>query len=223
MKRTKLLCAGLAVGVLAMVAALVQAQVGTSTVPTSGGTRVAIVNVGAVFQKYAKAKFYKAELDKFLAPKKAEAEQLKAQMIQWKNKMNEPGFAKEQKEQYEQGILANQRKLEDMDRWVRANVGKIQETQIVTLFKDLSDATQRYASANGIQLVLAYGDTTEDRYNIFNINRVMNGMDLGSTTPLFYSPTVDITQPIIQTLNQNAPQAGTAPGGTITPVSAPGR
>jgi len=186
-------------------------------------TKIAVINVGEVFQKYDKAKQYKAELEKVLEPKKAEAETLKKQIMDWKKALETPDFVKkEDRSKYEQAMLANVRKIEDIDRQLKPQIAKLQETQIVSLYRDLCSAVEGVAKANNIHLVLAYGDVTEDRFNIFNINRLMNGMDLGSTTPIFFDPSVNITQQVADTLNHHHRAAGGTTGVPATPVSRPG-
>lgn len=212
MKRT-FLYAALASMVLAWGAGQAQAQ--------TAGTRIAVVNIGAVFQKYDKAKFYKAEMDKMLEPYRLEVEKLRKEMVDWQNAMNHPQFKKEDRPRYESGILANKRKIEDIDREVRSRVGKKQEEQIVGLYRDVSEAVKGYAQANSIQLVLAYGDPAEgDHFTFPNVNRKMQGMDLGTTNPFFFVPQVDISQAIIDTLNHRY-RAGGAATVPATPVSLP--
>lgn len=187
----------------------------------AANTKVAVVNVGEVFQKYQKAKFYKEELDKVVGPKKTEAEALKKQMVDWKKALDENRVKKEDRSTFEQAILNNKRKLEDIEREVAPKIMKLQEAQIVTLFKDLNAAVDAVAKSNGVHLVLAYGDVTEDRFTIGNINRLMSGMDLGSTYPLYFDATVNITGQVIDTLNSHYVSGGG--GGTKgTPVSRPG-
>lgn len=218
MKRFKLLGTGLALVLGLIFAGQARSQ-----------TKIAIVNVGEVFQKYNKAKTYKEELDKIVQPRKAEAEKLKNEMIAWKKALDANTIKKEDRPAYEKAILEHKRKLEDMERTIAPQVAKIQEGQIVTLYKDLQAAVEMVAKANAVSLVLAYGDVTEDRFNIFNINRLMNGMDLGSTTPLYFDPSVNITGQVVETLNRHyattgGPAAGGAPPtGPVTPVSGPGR
>ncbi len=211
MKRT-MLALGLAALAMACFSSHFQAQ--TTTPPAA--TRVAIVNVGLVFSKYEKAKLYKAEMEAMLQPFRLEGEKLKKEMLDWAEAMKHPKFDLKERDRYEQGILANKRKLEDLDREARKLVGKKQEDQIVTLYKDVANTVQAYAQANGIHLVLAHGEQIEgDLYAFPNINRKMQGMDLGSTSPMFFVGGVDISQAIADTLN--APyRNGTL---QVTPVS----
>lgn len=218
MKRSLLMSAALTA---ACVSLIVVGKVFTQGPASAGTTRVAVVNVGAVFQKYDKANLYKKEMDDMLKPFRLEAEKLKKEMIDWKKAMETPGFDKAQKERYEAGILANQRKLEDLDREARRRIGKKQEEQIVLLYKDVAGQVETYAKTNGIHLVLAYGDPAEgDHFTFPNINRKMQGMDLGCTNPMFFTAQADITMDIVNNLNNRLRTSGNgAPaGGTIVPT-----
>jgi Skp family chaperone for outer membrane proteins len=190
-----ILAVGLAV--LALVGAT-----GKTLAQTTTGTRVAVVNVGLVFSKYEKAKFYKAELETTLKPFKTEGEKIANQMKTYgeplKNKTVDPKL----KDQYEQYLLKLKRDMEDLDMQARKLIGKKQEEQIVILYKEVTGAIQAFAKANSYHLVLGYGQQIEgDPYSFANINRMMQGMDLGSATPLYLEGSVDISQAVVDTLN----------------------
>lgn len=192
-----LLILGLSALVMALSGRSLQAQ-------QSAGTRIAIVNVGLVFNKYEKAQAFKKQMEKDLEPFRADGEKLKASYIQYADalKKNGPTLPTKDKEAYEQYLLALKRKMEDLDREVKKLVGKKQEDQIVTMYKELAGAVQAYGQANGIQLVLGFGEQPEgDIYTFPNINRKMQGMDLGCTVPLFASQGMDISLAIVETLN----------------------
>lgn len=190
------------------------------TAPQETPIKVAVVNVGLVFSKYEKAKAFKGKIEKTLEPYRQQAEILKKQMVDWSEAMKSKDFDPSKRDQYERGILNNKRKLEDLDQEARKALGKEQEEQIVTLFKEVAGATQAYAKANGIHAVLAYGEAFEgDLYSFININRKMQGMDLGGTTPLYIGAGVDISTGIIDTLNNWYKAASNASGGNVTPVS----
>src|SRR5438132_19683 len=110
------------------------------------GTRVAVVNVGLVFSKYEKAKFYKAELETTLKPFKLKGETTAAEMKKYgiplkEGKVTDPKL----KDQYEQYLLKLKRDMEDLDGEARKLIGKKQEEQIVTLFKEVIGAIQGFA------------------------------------------------------------------------------
>ena len=192
------------------------------------GLRVATVNVGLVFTKYAKAAKFKADMETLLAPHRAEGAKLKKEIIDWSEAMRNPSFPAKDKERYESGIRNNQRQLEDLELRVRKVIGSTQEEQIITLYREVSEAVKACAQANGIHVVLGYGEQIEgDVFSFVNINRKMQGMDLSSCNPLYVAQGVDISQQVADNLNfafQRAggvtPVSGTAPGGML-PASVP--
>lgn len=194
MKKT-ILVLGLATVMLGCLTGRLQAQ--------QPGTRVAIVNVGLVFSKYEKAMFYKAELETTLKPYKEKGEKIAAEMKKYGEPLKEKRVTDPKlKDQYEQYLLKLKRDMEDIDREARNLIGKKQEDQIITLYKEVIGAIQTFATAHGYHLVLGYGQQIEgDPYSFANINRIMQGMDLGSTTPLFLVGGVDISQAVVDSLN----------------------
>ena len=183
-------------------------------------TRVAIVNVGMVFTKYSKAVAFKTQMEKSMEPYMLEGKKLKKEILDWTEAMRHPKFDLKEKDRYEQGIKGNQRKLEDLEMQVRKLIGKSQEEQTVALFKEVDAAIKGYAQANGIQMVLGYGEQLDgDLYAFPNISRKMQGMDLGGLNPIFCAPGLDISQQVVDTLNMAYQRAGGAAPTGVTPVS----
>jgi Skp family chaperone for outer membrane proteins len=181
--------------------------------PSAGPTRVAVVNIGQVFSKYDKAKTFKAELEGTLKPYKDQAETLRKDILAFQESIQKKDFAKYKQEDYERGIVDRKRKLEDLDKDVRALIGKKQEDQLVQLWKEVNAQVQGYAVSNGIHIVLGYGDPmTLDELNSFpNINRKMQGMDLGGAVPLFVSQGLDISNDVVRSLNDAYQRASARP------------
>jgi Skp family chaperone for outer membrane proteins len=208
----------LALGVGALAALMLTGRLHAQ--PGAAGVKVAVVNVGMVFHKYEKAQAFKGKMEKVLEPFRQQAEPIRKQMVDWSEAMKSKGFDPSKREQYERGILDCKRKLEDIERDARKAIGKEQEDQIVTLFKEVAGFVQSYAKSNGIHLVVAYGESFEgDLFSFTNVNRKMQGMDLGGTTPLYVGPGVDISLPIADSLN-NWYRSVTAQGGGVQPAGA---
>ena len=88
MKRKIVLVASLALAVVGCLVANLLAQA-----PAGGGAaqfKVAVVNIDAVFAKYAKATTYKKELDDMIAPFKGEAEKIKKQVMDIQDYLKHP-------------------------------------------------------------------------------------------------------------------------------------
>ncbi len=229
-KRTWIIVAGLAIWMSAGRASLVQAQTVTpaaATVSSPAQTRVALVNTVAIFQNYQKAKFYKTEIEKDLEPFRVKGETLRKEIIKWQNDLQDPKFDPKNREQWERGILANKRALEDLDREARKSLGKKQEVQVVQLYREVHEAIKRYASANNYHLVLAYGEPTEqDPFSFANIQRKVGGIEMGGgVNPIFIAPGLDISVAVVDLLNRQytggvQPTSANVPatGGTATPT-----
>jgi Skp family chaperone for outer membrane proteins len=92
---------------------------------------------------------------------------------------------------------------------------------LIVLFKEIQEACQRVAMAQGYDLVLHYNDatTSQEYWSAMNIARKLQA---GACMPLHYGPGVEITNEVVNALNsaftRTAP--GAATGGA--PAAAPG-
>jgi Skp family chaperone for outer membrane proteins len=229
-KRIIGIMAALAVGAALYGVSQVAAQPGAPALAQPPAhTRLALVNVAKVFQEYDKARFYKAELEKAIQPKKDERERLIKEIQAWKKALQEkpelkkgdPQFNPTEFERYDKGVVNNQRKLEDVERDIRQIVGERSEHQNVLLYKELYEAAQRYATENHFHIVLGYVEPTQgDPFSLINIMRKIQGMDMaGCVTAVYVAPGLDISAGVVDSLNQRYRAAG----GVVpaTPVSLP--
>jgi Skp family chaperone for outer membrane proteins len=191
---------------------------GAAPAQAQAGTKIAVVNIGLVFNQYKRAQGFKAELEKTLEPFKTKAKKLTDEMKAWSDEMRKPNFDIKMKSTYDNAILKNQRELEDMDRDIKNLLGKKQEDNLVTLWKEVNTGVERVAAAYGFQIVFGYGDPMdkETLSKFPNINRKMQAMDTGSTVPLYVHGSVDLSQAIADTLNSWLPKDGSVPA---TPTS----
>ena len=206
MKKTILVLTGVAIlatGAYFGSHLIAQTPGGGTAAQQPSGTRVAIVNIGLVFNKYKRAQDFKNELEETIKPFKAKAKVLTDEMKAWHEASQDPKCDPKLKLQYEGGVRNNQRKLEDMNIEIKTLVGKKQEDNLVTLWREVNMAIEAVSKSQGYQIVLGYGDPMEkDMLNLFpNINRKMQAMDLGSSVPLYVHASVDLSQWIADTLN----------------------
>jgi Skp family chaperone for outer membrane proteins len=171
--------------------------------PQFGTTRVAVVNIGKVFNQYDRAKEFKADLEKTLQPFKDKAKRLTKNIESWEAAVKNKDFRAASKEAYEEKIINAKRELEDMGRKIQADLGARQEQNLITLWKEVQMGISAVATDQKIDVVFGYGDPVEkDLLDLFpNVNRKMQAMDLGSTVPLFMTKRVDITEIVVHNLN----------------------
>lgn len=172
-------------------------------VPT-GTTRVAVLNLGVVFQKYDRATALKKEVEDSLANVKVEAKTLTQNLTAWTANLQKLDLVDPQRKQLEEKIIQARRQLEDMQRMVSFELGKIQQTHLVTLWKDVQHAVKDYSAQHGIELVIAYGDPADKELlaTFPSITRKMQSADAGGSMPFFVSPRADISHAVVDLLNK---------------------
>jgi Skp family chaperone for outer membrane proteins len=168
------------------------------------GTKIAVVNIGQVFNEYTRAKALKLELERTLQPYKDKGKKLADEIKDWKAQMQKPGLDPTSAARIQASIKSHERSLEDMSMEIQNQLGKKQEDNLVALWKEVNMGIKAVSEAYGFQIVLGYGDPMEkDLMDKFpNINRKMQAMDLGSSVPLYVHGSVDISPIIVQTLNK---------------------
>jgi Skp family chaperone for outer membrane proteins len=170
-----------------------------------GATRVAVVNVGAVFHKYHRAIQFKADIDDLLRGPKADSQRILDEMKAWDAALKAQDFTDASKEEYEAKLKNAKKKLDDIDAAMRNAIGKRQEDNLLILWNEVREGVRLYAEQQKLGLVLGYGDPSDKRdLDLFpNVNRKMQAMDLGSTVPLFIGDRVEISEGVIEWLNNS--------------------
>lgn len=169
-----------------------------------GTTRVAIINLGYVFQKYERAATIKEEMQSDLKRLGDEAKKHVENVKIWQAALQANDFKDATKEQYEEKLILARRRLEDLDRTARTKYGKVQQSGLVTLWNDVHEAVKTYAAAQGIDLVMAYGEPlgANDAMAFPNIDRKLRGTEQGGAVPFLIGPGVDISDAIVELLNK---------------------
>jgi Skp family chaperone for outer membrane proteins len=178
---------------------------GPSPVPVQQqGTKIAVINIGKVFNQYTRAIAFKKNLEENVKPFKDKAKTLNDQIVGWEKALKDGTVAAKDKDNYILAITKNRRDLEDLSVQMQKDLGSKQEQNLVTLWKEVDMGITAVAKAQGYQIVLGYGDPMDkDLLHLFpNVNRKMQAMDLGSTVPLYVDPANDISDIVVFNLNR---------------------
>src|SRR5262245_17974722 len=190
-----------------MVAALATAWtlgVASQAQAQAAGTKVAVVNIDTVFNKYQKAIDFKKMMEDTLKPYKDQAEKIKKDVLAYQGGINNPQTDIKLKEQYQQAIVKLKRQLEDLDGEARKIIGKKQEDHLIQLYKEVATHIQAVASSNGFHLVLGFGEPPDaDLFTFVNINRKLTAMDMGALVPLYHHASLDISELVAASLNRS--------------------
>jgi Skp family chaperone for outer membrane proteins len=185
------------------------------------GTKIAVINIGYVFNNYDRAKAFKKNLELAVGPYKDKGKAMADDIKKWEGELAKPGIDQKVADNYRASIIQTKRKLEDMGIEMQKLLGKQQEDNLVTLWKEVNMGIGKVAEAYGFQIVLGYGDPMDkallDQFP--NVNRKMQAMDLGSTCPLYVHGSVDLSYAVTETLNRWLNPTPAPKGGTVTPAS----
>jgi Skp family chaperone for outer membrane proteins len=200
-----------------MVAALATAWtlgVASQAHAQQAGTKVAVVNIGTVFNKYQKAIDFKKMMEDTLKPYKDQAEKIKKDVLAYQGGINNPQTDIKLKEQYQQAIVKLKRQLEDLDGEARKIIGKKQEDHLIQLYKEVATHIQAVGSQNGFHLVLGFGEPPDaDLFTFVNINRKLTAMDMGALVPLYHHANLDISELVAASLNRSYGGTAATPTG----------
>jgi len=166
-------------------------------------TRVAVVNVGAVINGYTKSQVAKKELEAEFGLYRTQAEKLRAEMTRLQQVVSDAKVSADEKTAATSKLVEHRRKLEDLEGEVRQVAGKKQEKFIIDVYSDMQAAIQRHAEANNIDLVLMYNEPERDLLGFPNISRKIAASDQGGLVPIFIRPRSEITQAVLQSLNDS--------------------
>jgi Skp family chaperone for outer membrane proteins len=179
--------------------------------PPAPRTRVAVVNIAYVVKNSPKYKSVNEKVQAKVAGFQKRAGELQEQLKALQKEMQAPGTSADRREELEIRAKRMQRTIEDDQADARRLIGKENRKMMVELYNEVRQATERYARAHGIELVLEYNDAAPDApqemNNPANIERKLQASAAG---PLYAAPGVDISRELIAALNAAASAAPVA-------------
>ncbi|HMF14869.1 MAG TPA: OmpH family outer membrane protein [Gemmataceae bacterium] len=212
---------GLGVQLWAQNATTTQAQ---PTAATQRGTKIAVINLAKVINKYDKwiafKDEYKAEYTKVfeqkVTPKKNEYESLKKEY-------DKPETLQDKKETLMKRMKQLEREIQDIAEEAKNILGKKEAEQFVQLYHEVHDAVAACAKYYGYDMVMHYNDAFESEKDMYTPQNVARKMGHAGCMPLYVNPENDLSDIVIKYLNTYykpaspiTPAGGAAPAGTGT-------
>lgn len=220
MKRVFLFLAGVVgLSVLVYVGGQVFAQGPAGTPPAAGAVpaataradkpRVAVFNTAKLMKDFTKWQYYSAMMHNRRVEASAELARLKKDIVTMTELAGkEPVQAK--KDELVKTIVAKQREFEDKEDGYRKTLDAESSKYLKELYSDVQAAVQGMVETNGYDVVFAYQDAvTAEELN----NPMLIDMKMRSPTamPFYVSKNCDITQMMVDTLNQYRKAPGAVP------------
>lgn len=115
------------------------------------------------------------------------------------------------REQLEKEHKNLQRQMQDLSDEMKTNLGKKEADQLVIVYKEIQEASQYYARARDLEMVLHYNDHfPNDEYNPMNMGRKLT---TDALMPIYTAPGMDITGAVTQMLNDRYDRMANPAGG----------
>jgi hypothetical protein len=137
-------------------------------------------------------------------------------MQAWQKIFADPKTETAKKEEARKNVTAYKRYLEDLVVERNKVLVKRGEEQAVQVYREISEAIQRFAVSNGIGLVLQYYEPTEteDLWSSRNIRRKLHECsNAGACAPIFIGQGLDVSNQVLGILNSKFGPNGLTPTG----------
>jgi Skp family chaperone for outer membrane proteins len=165
-------------------------------------TKVGLVNLAQVIQKYEKFKVFQQELKDMAKPFQEKDDGYKKQLEDYAKFISNPTTSAADREKYEGWKVTVTRQREDNLNAFKKQLETKRNEQVVQLYREVEEAVQKYAGPNGFHLILQYNDSVNEKdrtsasYLQFKLER--SG---GACMPMYMAGGLDITNAIIANLN----------------------
>jgi Skp family chaperone for outer membrane proteins len=189
MKRTTL-------GMFALAIATVSASTQAPKEQSTGPTRVAVVDIGYVFNRFGGSSFKSLPKSDSLEFRQ-EFKKHRDNVETWEKAIRDRDFANGSVDQLKAKIVAAKTQMADLLR-------KRQEDSLVQHWQEIQIAIKAYANENKIDLVLGYGELVDKelRDQFPNVSRKMEAMNFGGVVPLFAAGNTDISNAVVEHLQK---------------------
>jgi Skp family chaperone for outer membrane proteins len=170
--------------------------------PPAPHTRVGLINLSHVLKKYEKVNDYTAEMKERFSQFEKEQKERKERIGELSKKAQDSDLSDEEREQAKAELKKLQREMEDSDDKMKALKAKMADKQMFTVYSDLHKATERYAKAHDLELVLHYIDAVKEE-EFFDPRNVQSKFQQRSCMPVYVAPGLDISAEIVNALNDD--------------------
>jgi Skp family chaperone for outer membrane proteins len=173
------------------------------------------VNIAKILKDYDKANAMGKQISELRQGYLTKVNDLRMQLSE-KNKMLPTISDSAKKEALDKEMRAITRQIEDIDQQAQKTLGEMSNNTVVTVYKEIKETITAIAEANGLELVMAYPDASEQK----DMDSPVVAQIKLQTPALmpFYHKNIDITKYVVDTLNQRYPAPkSTAGAGTADP------
>src|SRR5262249_33009028 len=161
-------------------------------------TRIGLINLTRVLKGSKKYRSVLAGLRAKMDQAKQKLDTLKAQLDKYQLECDDPATPAGRREERAKQVHHLKREMEEEQERARATLTKTSGDALATMYREVEDMANRFAKANGLELVLFYTDavTEADFYNPDVLQRKLS--QPGALMPMIVAPGMDITDAVIE-------------------------
>lgn len=163
--------------------------------------KTAYVNLTVLIKGYTKYQRYQTDTKTQIEKIDAKVKRVKGQLDAEMKAATQPDLTPDDREAIQKKVRELQRQLEDLTVEGRSVVGKTSDGAMVELYKDIREVVAAYARQEGLDAVLHYNDATPGTPDFYAPPNVARKIQAGSAMPLYLAPGIDITEAILNELN----------------------
>ncbi len=221
MKRTVRIVAGVVTLSVAIGLSLQLWAQNTATQPqTAGaasqmrGSKIAVVNLAKVINKYQKWEAFKADYKKeYTKVFEERVNPLKLKLESLDKEVKNPSTTADRREAATKEMKQLERQMQDIADDAKNILGKKEADQFVQLYREVRDAVAAIARYYSIDVVMHYNDAFEEK-DMDTPQNVARKMGHAGCMPLWVAPGSDISDTVIEYLNR-----AYKPAAAVTPAS----
>jgi Skp family chaperone for outer membrane proteins len=222
-KRTVLVLTGLlALVAAAYVGGRLWAQPGGTAAapPPEPRTRIALINLLFVLEKYERGVALQAELKRAAEPYQAKETAKMAEREKLVKEAQGPKCTAERREQIEADVKKIDRERQDNKADYEKTLAKKGDEAMKILYREIQDAASRYAQAHNFELVLHFNDaTTTERY--YSAAWIQRKLTPAVCMPLYAVRGMDISEQVVNDLNAAYRRTASPPAPAGAPAGTP--
>jgi RNA polymerase sigma factor (sigma-70 family) len=174
--------------------------------PAGGGvrqpqTRIGLINMTRVLKGSKSFQAVQAGLRTKTQQVHQMRDVLKKEMQRYQAESTDPAAPASRRDESARQIVRLKRQIEDEQQSAKALLTRMSDDAITRAYREVEEAANSLARANGLELVLFYSDavTEADLYNPGSLQRKLS--QPGALVPLIVAPGMDVTDMVIAALN----------------------
>jgi RNA polymerase sigma factor (sigma-70 family) len=172
-------------------------------------SRIGLININRALKASKQFQSMQAGLRTQTKEAQREIETMKERLQKLEDEAGDPTAPPARRDERATRLRQFQRQFQDEANLAQSTLAKSSGAGLAKMYREVEDAANRIARQKGLELVMFYTDalTEADFYSSTNLQRKLT--QPGALMPMIVAPGMDITEAVVEVLNQKA----TTPGG----------